>query len=74
MTILCEHLLLIALLCLFRITRAYIFFFSALSAEKKKILLCELCVSSEAPLGAGQAGGEKHALTYTHSIAEGLWK
>jgi hypothetical protein len=28
--------------------RAYIFFFSALSAERKKNLLCELCDSSEA--------------------------
>jgi hypothetical protein len=32
-----EPLLLIALLYLFRVTRAYIFFFSALSAEKKKM-------------------------------------
>jgi hypothetical protein len=62
MTILCEHLLLIALQCLLRSTRPYNFFFSALSAEKKKILLCELCVFSE-------AGGEKHALSYPHSIA-----
>ncbi len=59
------------LLCLLLSTRAYIFFYSALSAEKKKNLLCELCDFSE-------AGGEKHALTYTQSktgpisIAEGL--
>jgi hypothetical protein len=36
-TILWEHLHLITLLCLLLGFRAYIFFFSALSAEKKKI-------------------------------------
>jgi len=47
-TILWEHLHLITLLCLLLCIRAYIFFFSALSAEKKKNLLCELCDFSEA--------------------------
>ena len=55
----------IVLACAFATTAsaAEWFFIAVLStAMKKEILLCALCVSSE-------AGGEKQTLTYPHSIA-----
>jgi anti-anti-sigma factor len=71
-------LLLVAPLWFWSITRAQIFFFSALSAEKKIYFSSANPASLAKPAIGGQAGGEKHALNYPHSkagtisIAEGL--
>jgi hypothetical protein len=61
--ILWEHLNLITLRCLLPSTTANIFFFSALSAEKKKISSANSATLANLP-EADKAGGEKHALTY----------
>jgi hypothetical protein len=54
--ILWEHLHLITLLCLLLSTRAYIFFFSAFSAEKRKNLL----LPGRRPYGPEAANPARH--------------